>query len=107
MVVSYYTHNTCIMLELVLSRLFFGYYTQNLKEIQQQKGFWDKENLLNSTITKIKALSRKSLNKIENVLEILLQTEGYAVRQTPNHNIDINTLSAIREAMKANTCKYL
>ena len=75
---------------------------EKLKEIQQQKGFLDKENFLDSTITKIKALSRKSLNKIENVLEILLQTEGYAVRQMPNHNIDINTLSIIREAMKAN-----
>ena len=75
---------------------------EKLKEIQRQQGFFDKEKLLDSIVTKIKALSRKSLNKIENVLEILLQTEGYAVRQMPNHNIDINTLSTIREAMKEN-----
>ena len=75
---------------------------EKLKEIQQQKGFLDKENLLNSTINKIKALSRKSLNKIENVLEILLQTEGYAVRQMPKHNIENEVLEVIREAMKAN-----
>lgn len=75
---------------------------EKLKEIQQQQGFLDKENLLDSTITKIKALSRKSLNKIENLLEILLQTEGYAVHQMPKHNIDADVLAVIREAMKSN-----
>ncbi len=74
----------------------------NLEKLKEKQIFEDKANLLDSTINKIKALSRKSYNKIENVLEILLQTEGYAVRQIPKHSIDNKVLDIIREAMKSN-----
>lgn len=74
----------------------------NLEKLKEKQIFEDKANLLDSTINKIKALSRKSYNKIENVLEILLQTEGYAVHQMPKHNIDNKVLDIIREAMKSN-----
>ena len=74
----------------------------NLEKLKEKQHFADKAKLLDSTINKIKALSRKSYNKIENVLEILLQTEGYAVHQMPKHNIDADVLAVIREAMKAN-----
>lgn len=74
----------------------------NLEKLKEKQIFEDKAKLLDSTINKIKALSRKSYNKIENVLEILLQTEGYAVRQMPKHNIDNKVLDIIREAMKSN-----
>ncbi len=74
----------------------------NLEKLKEKQIFEDKAKLLDSTINKIKALSRKSYNKIENVLEILLQTEGYAVHQTPKHNIDNKVLDIIRESMKSN-----
>ena len=74
----------------------------NLEKLKEKQIFEDKAKLLDSTINKIKALSRKSYNKIENVLEILLQTEGYAVHQMPKHNIDNKVLDIIREAMKSN-----
>ena len=74
----------------------------NLEKLKEKQHFADKAKLLDSTINKIKALSRKSYNKIENVLEILLQTEGYAVHQMPKHNIDADVLVVIREALNEN-----
>ena len=58
--------------------------------------------MINSVINKIKAFSRKDLVKLENALEILLQTEGLAVRQTPAHKVDESILMTIREALKNN-----
>ncbi|MBQ9246111.1 WYL domain-containing protein [bacterium] len=83
---------------------------EKLKELQEKQGFKDKEQTLEQTINKIKALSRKNINKIENSIEILLQTEGFAVKQMPKFKIDINMLDTIRQAMKTNrqiTAKYI
>lgn len=73
---------------------------EQLKEYQEEHGFEDKKDELNSTITKIKAFSRKTLNKMEDTLEILMQSEGFAVKQMPKFKYDLNILSLIREAMK-------
>ena len=75
---------------------------EKIKEEQTKKGFVDKRSLINSVINKIKAFSRKDLVKLENALEILLQTEGLAVRQTPAHKVDETILMTIREALKNN-----
>ncbi len=75
---------------------------EKLKELQNKNNLENSEVLLESTIDKLKALSRKTFYKLENDLEILLQTEGYAVKQTPRYKIDISDLSKIREAIKKN-----
>lgn len=76
---------------------------EKIKEAQTKQGYKDKEKLLDSTITKIRALSRKRIKDIDNALELLLQTEGLAVKQTPRFKIDLNMLETIRQAMKTNT----
>lgn len=75
---------------------------EKIKEEQAKKGFVDKKSLIDSVISKIKAFSRKDLVKLENALEILLQTEGLAIRQTPVHKLDETILMTIREALKNN-----
>ena len=82
---------------------------EKMKKFQEENGFEDKQKVLDNTITKIRALSRKSLNKIEDTLEILMQTEGFAVKQTPKYKFDLEMLSTIREAMTKGvkfTAKY-
>ena len=75
---------------------------EKLKEYQKEQGFEDKEKLLDQTINKIRALSRKKLPKLDNALEILMQTEGFAVKQMPKHKIDTDLLETVRNAMKEN-----
>lgn len=72
---------------------------EKMKEFQEENGFEDKHKVIDNTLTKIKALSRKNLSKIEDNIEILLQTEGFAVKQTPKYKFDLQMLSTIREAM--------
>ena len=75
---------------------------EKLKEYQKEQGFEDKEKILEQTINKIRALSRKKLPKLDNALEILMQTEGFAVKQMPKHKIDTGLLETVRNAMKEN-----
>ena len=75
---------------------------EKLKEYQKEQGFEDKEKLLEQTINKIRALSRKKLPKLDNALEILMQTEGFAVKQMPKHKIDMELIEPVRTAMKEN-----
>lgn len=72
---------------------------ETLKKYNVENGFEDKEEILKNTITKIKALSRKNLNKFEDTVEILMQTEGFAVKQMPKYKFNLELLSLIREAM--------
>ena len=72
---------------------------EKMKEFQAENGFEDKHKVIDNTLTKIRALSRKNLSKIEDNIEILLQTEGFAVKQTPKYRFDLQMLSTIREAM--------
>jgi len=64
---------------------------------------------LGKTIDKIKALQVKKQTSIQNNIEIIMQTEGYAVRQMPQYKIDNNIVINMREALKENLkikCKY-
>ena len=54
-----------------------------------------------STITnKIKTLNQKKLNSLEQEIEFILNCEGYAVKQSPNYKIDLDSISTIREAIR-------
>ncbi len=55
---------------------------------------------LSTTINKIKTLNNKKLNNIENEVEYILHSEGYAVKQSPNYKIDLDSISIIREAIR-------
>ena len=80
-----------------------------LESIKDGLSFEDKKNSLDKVITKLKALSRKQLTKIEDAIEIILKSEGVAVSQKPSYKIDVNVLDSIRCAIKENVkikCKY-
>ena len=82
---------------------------EKMKEYQKEHGFEDKEHILEQTVNKIRALSRRKLPNLDNALEILLQTEGFAVKQTPKFKFSLEMLETIRNAMKENkkiTAKY-
>ena len=74
---------------------------ENTKKKFEIDGLKLKADAIDSIIAKIKVLNKNELSKIETDLELLLEAEGYAVRQYPRLKIDKEILSQIREAIKA------
>ena len=69
----------------------------------------NEKDLLESVITKLRALSKKDTAQIDDAIEILLKTEGSAVTQKPSYKIDVKLLDTIRQAIKGDLrikCKY-
>ena len=70
-----------------------------LEKLKQNCDKISKKDL--STITnKIKTLNQKKLNTLEHEIEFILNYEGYAVKQSPNYKIDLDSISTIREAIR-------
>lgn len=69
---------------------------------QQERRTTNKEakEAMARAVEKMKSLSRKSGRKLENEIELYMQTEGYAVRQMPQYKIDLKTLDVVREALQ-------
>lgn len=55
---------------------------------------------LDKTIEKLKAISTKHHTSLEDEIEMLLHTEGFAIRQKPNYNISFDTLSIVRDVIQ-------
>lgn len=55
---------------------------------------------LNNLITKLRAFNSKKRRNFADKIEYLLQSEGYAVRQMPSYNLDLNIVSVLRQAIK-------
>lgn len=72
----------------------------NLEQLQRRTTNKELKNELTDTIMKIKALANKRQNNAEENIELFMQTEGYAVRQMPQYNINIETLETIRKALQ-------
>ncbi len=72
----------------------------NLEQIKEILNNSKSLKTLDKTIEKLKALIEKHHTSMEDEIEMLLHTEGFAIRQKPNYNIDINTLTIIREAIQ-------
>ncbi len=66
--------------------------SKNADEVSQRE--------LKDIITKMKALNSKQINSIENEIEFLMHSEGYAIRQAPVYKIDLDILSTIRQGIK-------
>ena len=82
---------------------------EKIKKEQAKKGFSDKEKLLEKTLGNIRVFGKRYNIRMDNAIEMLMQTEGFAVHQMPKFNIDLKVLAVIREAMKTNkriTAKY-
>ena len=73
----------------------------SLERIKNECNDVSKKEVENILI-KLKALNNKKLSSIENEIEFVLHSEGYAVKQTPKYNIDLTNISIIREAIKNN-----
>lgn len=72
----------------------------NIEQYQRRTTNKELKKELNTTIEKIKALNNKQISSIENNIELIMRTEGYAIRQMPQYKIDLNTLSIIRESVQ-------
>ena len=69
-----------------------------------------KKKTMESVINKLKALSRKQINKVEDAIELIMKSEGTAVTQKPSYKIDIQLIDTVRQAIKQNRIirgKYL
>ena len=72
----------------------------NIEQLQRRTTNKEMKEDLVKTVEKIKSLSRKNLNSVENNIELFMQTEGYAVRQMPQYKIDLNIIELIRKALQ-------
>ncbi len=76
---------------------------ESIKECLKHK---NQKKDIDTVITKLKALcankNKKQIIKIEDRIEMLLKSEGFAISQNPNYKIDIEILNKIREAISFN-----
>lgn len=72
----------------------------NLEQLQRRTTNKEMKDDLGKTVEKIKSLTRKNLKSVENNIELFMQTEGYAVRQMPQHSIKLSIIELIREALQ-------
>lgn len=72
----------------------------NIEQLQRRTTNKEMKEELGKTVEKIKAFNRKNINSVENNIELIMQTEGYAVRQMPQYKIDFQTLDVIRKAVQ-------
>lgn len=61
-----------------------------------------KRNALENVITKLKALSRKQITKVDDAIELIMKSEGTAVTQKPSYKFDIQFIDTIRQGIKEN-----
>ena len=61
-----------------------------------------KKAAIESVITKLKALSRKQITKVDDAIELIMKSEGVAVTQRPSYKIDVKLIDTIRQAIKQN-----
>ena len=74
---------------------------EGVKELCKINNLADKIPVLNKVIEDIKGANNSNLTSLENDVEILLESEGYAVRQGASFKVDNQVLSKIREAIKS------
>ena len=72
----------------------------NIEQCQRRTTNKELKEELGKTVEKLKAFNRKHASAVENVIELYMQTEGYAIRQMPQYKISLNTLEIIREALQ-------
>ena len=72
----------------------------NIEQLQRRTTNSEMKDELGKTIEKIKSFNRKNINSLEQNIELILQTEGYAVRQMPQYKISLEMLGIVREAVQ-------
>ena len=74
---------------------------ENIKELCKINNLSDKISVLNKVIESIKSANNPNLSTLENDIEVMMECEGYAIRQGAEFNVDNKILSAIRMAIKS------
>ena len=74
----------------------------NLEQLQNITVNSQLSEELSKTIEKIKVLNRKNINNLQNKIEMILQTEGLAVRQLPQYKIEPDVFEKVRKAINNN-----
>lgn len=72
----------------------------NLEQIKEALDNVKNLKYLSKTIEKIKALECKHHTSMEDEIEMLMHTEGFAVRQKPNYSINLEAMALIRDAIR-------
>lgn len=73
-------------------------FLENLKPVCDKLSQTELEEIL----TKVKALKYSHTKMDETQIELLLRSEGYAVRQSRNYKVDLSVVSLIRQAIREN-----
>lgn len=71
----------------------------NIEQCQRRTTNKEMKEELGKTVEKIKSLNRKNIVNLENNIEMIMQTEGYALRQMPQYKISLEILDVIRQAL--------
>ena len=72
----------------------------NLGILQERTTNKELKEELGKTIDKIKSLQVKKQNSLQSNIEIIMQTEGYAIRQMPQYKIDNGIILTVRESIR-------
>ena len=72
----------------------------NIEQYQRRTTNKELKQELLQTVEKLKALNHKNTISAEKSIELIMQTEGYAVRQMPQYKISLETLEIIRNAVQ-------
>src|SRR5574344_488583 len=81
----------------------------NLEKLKKFEMNSDIKENLTHVVTKLKSLNRKDLRRINRDIELLLQTEGFAIRQGESFKIDKQLFEIVRACLKTNKkleCTY-
>lgn len=73
----------------------------SIKELCKINNLENKTAVLDRVINSVKSANNPNLTSIETDMEVLLETEGYAIKQCASFNIDTNILKTIRTALKS------
>ena len=71
----------------------------NIEQLQRRTTNKEMKQELGKTVEKMKTLSKKKNNSLEDNIDLYMQTEGYAVRQMPQYKISLQIIEVIRDAM--------
>src|SRR5574344_1342449 len=76
----------------------------NIEQLQRRTTNNELKTELGKTIEKLKALNVKNKSSVEENVEMIMQSEGYAIRQMPQYKISNRIVLLIREAIQKSFC---
>lgn len=71
----------------------------NIEQLQRRTTNLELKDELNKTVEKIKVLNNKNQLSIDKKIELYMQTEGYAVRQTPQYKMAPKIMELVRDSI--------